>query len=148
MIIINFLITMLVTALSFYGFITLFSLCKKLVFYKRLDELQKNIIFETFTVSFIIILLLHLSQFLMSLLGKDISFIVSPGLYQGALIGANPFHMDSFMFDLIIISVVDVIKKVKYEVISKRDFLLKFVLPIGVLFVATVVVGILLYLEI
>lgn len=147
MIVINFILMIIITGLFLYSIGSLFSLLKKMITIKSLDELQRKRIYETFSISFAIILLVHFVQLVFSLLGKDISLVISAGFYKGALISNNPLHMDSFVFDLIIYSVVDISIKRKYDVLSKRDFLLKFVLPVLILLGVTTVLGVMLFFE-
>lgn len=78
-----------------------------------------------------------------SLFGNEVSHIESAGLITN-----NPLHIDSFLFDLIVFSIVDMIIKLKYDILSKKGFLLKVVLSFIILLAAISIMTAMLSLEV
>lgn len=110
------------SALGISIFMSVFSLIKTFFSMKKLDELQKSAVYESFALTFLIILGIHFVQLIVSILAPEpfsqvAKVIISPGDYNGALITNGPLHFDSFFVDSFILSIVYYIKRKKYGLI-------------------------------
>ena len=98
-----------------FGLDTLFSMGKVLMNIEQYDELERKVVYETFAVSFCIIIILHLIQLISSFTKFDFSYLISVGGFRnGGLISNSLLHIDSFIFDMIILGITYKIKKRKY----------------------------------
>lgn len=104
---------------SFFGAILML---KKLFQIKKMDELQKKVIYESYSISFLVILGITFIQFISSFTKYDISSIISPEVQNnvhGAFIGDGHFYINSFLFYCLVLCIVYFIKLVQYGMISK-----------------------------
>lgn len=110
--ILYYILIIVITLFSIFSFISLFSIFTQYEYY---DELQKKIVYETFSISFFCILIIHFIQLFISFLGVDLSYLISPATGDGILLGVEPIHIDSFFFDLLVFGIVYLIKRIKYQ---------------------------------
>ncbi|SLM85989.1 hypothetical protein [Vagococcus fluvialis] len=80
------------------------------------DEPKKKVVYESFVTAFLVVVIIHLIQLVGSFMHFDLSKIISPGMIDGDIIGTNPLHIDSFVFDSFIIGIIYFFKRNK----SKR----------------------------
>ncbi len=105
----------LLIIVGIFGLSTFCKMVKVLINIQKYDELERNVVYETFAVSFSVIILVHLIQLISSFTKFDFSYLISAGgFFNGGLISNGPLHMDSFMFDLVVLGVVYKLKKKKY----------------------------------
>ncbi|WP_086950652.1 hypothetical protein [Vagococcus fluvialis] len=103
-----------VALFSMYSVIRLFIM---LLLLHRYDELQKKAVYESFALSFLIILLLHFVQLNINLFDIDWPLLITTGNRLGIAGGNVPKpHFDSFFFDCFVLAVVYLIKKRRYGV--------------------------------
>lgn len=148
--ILNYSISVLFYGGGAYSLYAIPSLIKTLIniIRKKYDELERKSVFDSLAISMLVITTLHLIQFLLgyyfNFLGKPSTYlpIISPGIPFGSTIsslGHYPYvHMDSIFLDFTIISLVFNIKRYRYGLITKKQFLkpiiivLLIFIPIGV----------------
>ena len=105
-----------------YSLISVFSLVTTFIKLNKFDELQRNAVYESLAISFLIIAGIHFLQLMISVVTPDpfsmaIKFWISPGAYKGALMTNSPLHFDSFMIDAFVLAIVYNIKRRKYGLI-------------------------------
>lgn len=114
---INILIVFMIAFLVIYSMTSLVIACKD---FKKFDELQKKALYESFAISFLVILTVHLLQVLGSVLlphpySKFFQFLISVGDSGGIILTNNPLmRLDSFAFDSIVFGVTYYVKRKKY----------------------------------
>ncbi|MFY8330582.1 hypothetical protein [Vagococcus carniphilus] len=129
---VGFLFISFMTVMSFYSFFSIISFAGTVSYLKgnQLDELQKQVVYESFAYTFLTIVGLHFIQLAAVFFRVDLTHIVSPGTFQGTLIGMDKgFHMDSFFFDCLILSFVYFLRKVKYGLISPKEAKKRVLIP-------------------
>ncbi|MFW8053504.1 hypothetical protein [Vagococcus fluvialis] len=109
-------------SLGIFSLISIITLVKTFIKLKTFDELQKKAIYESLSISFLIIIAIHFIQLVVAIIAPEpfsllAKFIISPGDYNGALFTNSPLHFDSFMIDSLILGVVYYIKRKKYGLI-------------------------------
>lgn len=115
--VINLLIVLMIAFLVIYSMASLVIACKN---FKKFDELQKKALYESFAISFLVILIVHLLQVLGSLwlpypYSKFLQFIISTGDSKGVILTNTPLvRFDSFAFDSIVFGVTYYIKQKIY----------------------------------
>ena len=103
-----------VTIFALYSVVRLFIM---LLILHRYDELQKKAVYESFALSFLIILLVHFIQLNINLFDIDWPLLITTGNRLGIAMGNYPKpHIDSFFFDCFVLAVVYLIKKRRYGV--------------------------------
>lgn len=116
-VVINILIILIIAFLVIYSMTSLVMACK---YFKKFDELQKKALYESFAISFLVILIVHLLQVLGSVLlphpySKLLQCIISVGDSGGIILTNNPLlRLDSFAFDSIVFGVTYYVKRKKY----------------------------------
>lgn len=99
----------------FFGLTTILNMGKVLININKYDELERKVVYETFAVSFCIIVILHLIQLISSFTKFDLSYLISVGGFRtGGLISNSPLHIDSFIFDMIVLGITYQVKKKKF----------------------------------
>ena len=114
--------TIVFLILSLFCIISVFSLIRTFIKIRGFDELQKNTVYKSLSLSFLIIMGIHLIQLVMSILTPEpysllAKFIISPGSYNSALMTNSPLHFDSFLIDNIILGIVYYARRKKYGLI-------------------------------
>lgn len=100
---------------GFFGLSTFFNMGRVLININQYDELERKVVYETFAVSFCAIVILHFIQLISSFTKFDLSYLISAGgLRTGGLISNSPVHIDSFIFDMIILGITYQVKKKKF----------------------------------
>lgn len=87
-----------------------------LILMDRYDELQKKAVYESFAITFLIILVVHLIQLTINVFEINLPLIVGPGTVPGVIIGSPPLHINSFFFDSFVLAIVYFIKKKRYGI--------------------------------
>lgn len=116
----KFIFSILVTG-SFFGAILM---VKKIVQIKKMDELQQKVIYESYSISFLVILGTTFIQFISSFTKYDLTEIISPEVQNnvhGAFLGHGHFYINSFLFYCIVLCIVYFIKLIQYGMISKES---------------------------
>lgn len=119
-IVLGVIISVLVLILFVVGLYSLFGLINGLISFKKNDELERKVIYETLAISFLVIMIIHFIQLIASIIAPEpfsllAKFIISPGECKGSFFGNDPLHFDSFMIDITILGIVNYIIKKKYE---------------------------------
>lgn len=122
MIILYFIFSIIFLGLALFSFISVITFIKTFIQLKKLDELQKNVIYESLAISFLIIVAINLIQLIVSIVTPEpiayiATTIISPGAYKGVLFSNSPLHFDSFLIDNLILGIVYYVKRKKYGLI-------------------------------
>lgn len=129
---VGFLFISFTLVMSFYSFFSIVSFARTVSYLKgnQLDELQKQVVYESFAYTFLTIVGLHFIQLVAVFFHVDLTHLVSPGTFHGSIIGMDRgFHMDSFFFDCLILSFVYFLRKVKYGLISPKEARKRILIP-------------------
>lgn len=129
---INYFILSFLIVMSLYAFISIFALLNTLRYLKtnQMDELQKQAIYESFAFTFLIIVSIHFIQLFSKPLGIDLTHLISPGGFNGTLFGIEGnLHIDSFIFDCLILSFIYFLRKIKYGLLSSREVKKRILIP-------------------
>lgn len=128
----------IVIVLSIVGVYFIF---RNLIRIRKLDELEKQVIYETFSLSFIIILGITFVQFVFSFTSINLASVISPEIKNrnhGAFVGDGELYINSFFFYCFLLCIVYVIKRIKYGTISRQVVLKQLKNPIYLIFLAFV----------
>lgn len=146
---INFLLFAFLTVMSFYSFFSIISFARTVSYLNgnQLDELQRQVVYESFAYTFLTIVGLHFIQLVTVFFHIDLTHLVSPGTFKGAVIGIEEnFHMDSFFFDCLILSFVYFLRKVKYGLISPKETRKRVLIPTVLTLILFAVLSVFYYL--
>lgn len=100
----------------------------------RRDELEKLAVYQSLSISMIIMMLINLIQTIVySTIGKGIEPIIEISSIPGNLISDDPLHFDSFLFSCFVIGVAYLILRRKYGLLSKKEAGIKVGLPLLIL---------------
>ena len=96
---------------------SIFFLFKEIL--KKNDEFVRQTVFDAMSLSFVIIVLLHIVQMIIRVVhfnktGQDINLVVTPGLAIYKL-GDVPLHLESFGVDLGIFAICLLINRLRYR---------------------------------
>lgn len=88
----------------------------------RLDELEKKTVSDSVVCTMLILLFLHLFQFILGMIFNFMPVgqfhyypIISGGLPFKAIMGNDPLHFEALFFDVLIFSIIYSFKKRKYR---------------------------------
>ena len=113
----NILYYLLIAFISIFSIYSVGRLFITLLLLDRYDELQKKAVYESFALSFLIILLLHFVQLNINLFDIDWPLLITTGNRLGIVAGNVPTpHIDSFFFDSFVLAIVYFIKKKRYGI--------------------------------
>lgn len=133
MTILHMLFFSFMSAMLFYVFASMFSIIKNAVKLKqnKLDELQKLAIYESFALSFSLIIIIHFLQLILFYFDINLTKLISPGPINSGIIYMhnNFFHIDSFFFDCLILSFIYFLKKIQYSLLSTKQIIKKITIP-------------------
>lgn len=129
---VNGVLNGLMLLLGMYSLIVIFSLIIRTIRLYRSDELQKKIFFETFSISMMIVLLLHLAQLIFSVtLKEQYHPVITSG--QNSVVRfttGSVDHFDSLLFYCIVIAITYNFRRVRFGLITKKSFFIRNLLPI------------------
>lgn len=117
----------LLTLISFFQLIS--SLFK--VTFKKYDELERKLVFDSLGVSMLILLLIHLLQLLFALIGSEFSFMYMSGIkitLRFLVIPIDNFVLESLILDVFLIGLTSLVLRYKYGLISSRQLTKKYVI--------------------
>lgn len=133
MTILHMLFFSFMTVMLFYILASIVSIVKNAVRLKqnKLDELQKLAIYESFALSFSLIIIIHLLQLILFYFDINLTKLISPGPINSGIIYMNNnfFHIDSFFFDCLILSFIYFLKKIQYSLLSTKQIIKKITIP-------------------
>ena len=111
-------------AISIFGLLSMYAMGSSIFFLfkeilKKNDELVRKIVFDAMTISFVIIVLLHIVQLIIRVVhfnktGQDINLVVTPGLAI-YLLGERSLHLEAFGVDLGIFAICLLINRLRYR---------------------------------
>ncbi len=118
------------------------TLLKKLT--RQLDELEQKTVFDSLAISMLMIVGIHLIQWIIGVYthsnGIDYTPIIAPWAYLGRLsinFSHQPFfvRIDSLTFDVFVIGLVYLYMQLSYRLINKKQALKMYGLPVLILLV-------------
>lgn len=113
----NILFNFLLFGIAIFSLYSVIRLFIMLLLLHRYDELQKKAVYESFALSFLIILLLHFIQLNINLFDIDWPLLITHGNRLGIAAGNVPTpHIDSFFFDSFVLAIIYFIKKKRYGI--------------------------------
>lgn len=131
--------------LGLYSFVSVGSLLGMFVNITRYDELQKRTIFNSLAFSMFFLLVIYLAQLILSFFGpayqKAALIISAGGFQQGGLISNSPFHIDSFFFACLVVSIVYTINRYRYGLIDNQYLIKRIIFPLVVILAIIVFPG-------
>ena len=121
-----------------YAIIAFFSMSKTTykLFQGKYDELERKVVFDSLAYSMLIIVLLHLIQYLLSYKLKkyfpnEIYIpVISAGVIKGQILGNSPLHFESFFFDLFLVSNVYSYLRYKYGLKQRKSYIIPLIATI------------------
>lgn len=112
----NILYYLLIAFISIFSIYSVGRLFITLLLLDRYDELQKKAVYESFALTFLIILGIHFIQLNINLFDINWPMIIGPGTSHGVVISGPPLHIDSFFFDSFVLAIIYFIKKKRYGI--------------------------------
>jgi len=124
MIYVQILIMIIFVFAAVFATASVFNAIHVLIQVKRgeLDELEKKTVSDSLVYTMLVLLFLHLIQFLLGMIFNfmpDGHFhyypIISGGLPFREVMGNDPWHFEAFFFDVLIFSIIYFFRKRKYR---------------------------------
>ncbi|RSU13408.1 hypothetical protein CBF27_04320 [Vagococcus acidifermentans] len=128
-----FIFATIFSSLALFTLISFFQLISSLfkVTFKKYDELERKLVFDSLGVSMLILLLIHLLQLLFALIGHKFSFMYMSGIkitLRFLVIPMDNFVLESLILDVFLIGLTSLVLRYKYGLISSRQLTKKYVI--------------------
>lgn len=140
----NILLSAFFTTIALFSLISSFQFFSNLVNIQVFDELEKKSIYESFTLSFLIIVGVHILQSIFIFISFDSPVKVVPGFLMHSD-GFQKLKIGNLTLDMLVVGITYFYKRVKYGFYSKTELRKKIIMPWLLTFIGILVLVIFIY---
>lgn len=96
---------------------------------KRSDEMEIKVLVDSLAFSMLVMMFVHIIQTIIGINFKGLYPngiyvpVISSGVHRGAFLGNSPLHIESFIFDIFLFSVIYNINRLRYGIFGVQKFL-------------------------